>query len=96
MKLHTYEVITDDLTFLADVGEHRPMKLGQIVYEWPYPDWGMCGPDDIAVVLTPMDVLTVYAVPRSTLLQRDTVDLTMAVHEGMERAPTVIKHKAAV
>jgi hypothetical protein len=54
MKLQTYEVLRDDFTFFADVGEHRPIKAGQIVYAWPYPDWGMCGPDDVAIVTAPM------------------------------------------
>lgn len=95
MELHTYEVLRDDLSFFADIGEHRPMKIGQVVYEWPYPDWGICGHDDIAVVLTPMDVMTVYAVPRSALKMGETVNLTLAVHEGMEHAPCIVKHNSA-
>ena len=90
MKLQTYEVLTD-MTFFADVAEHKPIKVGQVVYEWPYPDWGLCGPDDIAVVTAPMDVMTIYAVPRSALAPRQVVDLTMSVHDGMTGAtlPTI-------
>lgn len=83
MQLQTYELITD-LHFFADVGKHKPMQIGQVVYEWPYPDWGLCGPNDVAVCITPMDVMYVYAVPRSALKQLETVDMTMTVHEGME------------
>jgi hypothetical protein len=90
MKLQTYEVLTD-LTFFADVGEHKPMHVGQVVYEWPYPDWGLCGPEDIAVVVTPMDVMSVYALPRSALMPREIVDLTLSVHEGTSHLPPVVK-----
>lgn len=82
MRLQTYEVL-EELNFLADVGGEAPMKVGQVVYEWPYPTWNLCGPDDIPVVLTPMEVATVYAMPRSALKQGPLVDLTLTVRDGM-------------
>ena len=78
MKLQTYKLLADLNTF-ADVGDHTPMRAGQVVYGWPYADWGLCGPDDIAVMVIPMDVATIYAVPRASLSMGEVVDLSVSV-----------------
>lgn len=90
MMLQTYEVLAH-LNCFADVGEHAPMKMGQVVYGWPYADWGLCGPDDLAVMATPMDVTTIYAVPRSALRMGEVVDLSVSVHEGFGDRPPAVK-----
>ena len=89
MMLQTYTVLVA-LDCFTEAAEHAPMTVGQVVYRWPYADWGLCGPDDIPVMVTPMDVATIYAVPSSALRMGEVVDLSVSVHEGIGHTPPAV------
>lgn len=78
MKLQTYIVAID--TGLAWFAQ------GQRVYQWPYPDWGLCAADEVPIMLTLMDVSTIYPIPRRMLEVGPIVDMTLCVHEGIRMA----------
>lgn len=89
MMLQTYKLLVD-LDCFSEAAEHAPMVVGQVVYGWPYADWGLCGPEDIAVMVTPMDVATIYAVPRTSLQMGEVVDLSVSVRDGIGCTPPAV------
>lgn len=75
MRLQTYTVVRD-----IGLWWIRP---GHQVYGWPYPDWGLCQEDEVPIMLTPMDVAVIYAMPLAALERGAVIDLTVAVREGI-------------
>lgn len=72
MKLQSYTVI-------GEIDTAESISVGQVVYAWPYADWGLAAPHELPIITRLQGVKMIYAVPEACLRIGEVVDAELTI-----------------